>query len=290
MSQVAIVVDSTASIPADLVRSLGIEVVPYHVHVGHEDLRDGVTVDTDEIATYLERLDRADQMPKTANPSPGDYARAFVQAAQRAGAVVSIHMTSVGSGAFQAALLAQQMVSERLRDVRIEIVDTRNVSMAHGWIALQAARASEAGASLRQVLDLVGRMIPVTRMIQTADTLRYLYLGGRIGRAKHLVGSLLRIKPLIGMEDGVITALGVARSRANALKRMASMVAQAAGPEGGVRLALTHVAALPEARQLHDLVARSTRITEVLYCKLSPALAVHSGPGTVGLCYTLDKD
>jgi len=290
MSRVAIVVDSTASIPAALCKTLGIVVVPYHVHMGKSDRRDGITVSTNEIATYLSGLSTAAEMPTTANPSPGDYASAFARAAQHARAIVSLHMTSIGSGAYQAACLGKEMACERLRDIRIEIVDTRNVSMGHGWIALQAARAAEAGADLRDILDLVRRMMPVTQMIQTADTLRYLYLGGRIGRAKHLIGSLLRIKPLISMEDGVIVALGVARSRMAALKRMAALVARAAGTGGRVRLALTHVAALPEARTLHDLVAQQTTLSEVLYCDLSPALAVHSGPGTVGLCYTLDED
>jgi DegV family protein with EDD domain len=116
------------------------------------------------------------------------------------------------------------MAKESLPDVRIEVVDTRNVSLGQGWMVIEAARAALAGKNLDFLLALVQRMIPITHMIQTADTLKYLYMGGRIGRAQQLVGTLLNIKPLIGMEDGVIVALGKARSRMSAYKMMTEMI------------------------------------------------------------------
>lgn len=144
------------------------------------------------------------------------------------------------------------------------------------------------GASLDDLLHLVHRLVPVTRMIQTADTLRYLYMGGRIGRAKHLVGSFLNIKPLISMEDGVIVTLGVARTRQGAYRHMAALVEKAVGHGGRIRLALTHVASLADAQALARMVEQVVNPIEVLFCELDPALAVHSGPGTVGLCYMPD--
>jgi DegV family protein with EDD domain len=288
MSEPAVVVitDSTASLPPALYERYHLLMVPYYVHMEGHAYRDMVDIHPREFNRYLTSLPDDAPLPTTANPGPGDYVEAFVKAAERGREIISLHMTSVGSGAYQAALAARDMAETRLRHVRIHVVDTRNVSMCHGWMALQAARAAAAGYSLDQILALVGRMMPLTRMIQTADTLRYLYMGGRIGRAKHLVSALLNIKPLISMEDGVITTLGVVRTRHRALERMVALIARSLGGDTPVRLAYTHAAADAEVATLRALAEGALRVAETLVCDLCPALTVHTGPGTVGLCYT----
>jgi DegV family protein with EDD domain len=122
-------------------------------------------------------------------------------------------------------------------------------------------------------------------MIQTADTLRYLHMGGRIGKAQHLVGSLLNIKPLIGMEDGEIVALGTARSRPKAYRRMVDLMQQRVGEGAVIKVAFTHVAAREQLEALQALVMARFDCIETIVTELSPALAVHSGPGTVGVSF-----
>lgn len=285
---VAIVTDSTASLPEEVYSRYRIHMVPYYVHYGDRAARDVVDIKPAEFNAYLQSLPLTADLPKTANPGPGDYLAAFSAAAEQTREIISLHMSSISSGAYQSALIARDVALQRLRGVRIEVVDTRNVSMCVGWTTLQAARAALQGATIDDLLGLVRRLMPVTRMIQTADTLRYLYMGGRIGRAKHLVGSFLNIKPLISMEDGVITTLGVARTRHGAYHRMATLVEKAVGQGGRIRLALTHAAALADAEVLARMVEQVVTPIETLFCDLSPALAVHSGPGTVGLCYMPD--
>lgn len=284
MARVAVVTDSCASIPAPLLKSLDIRWVAYYIHRGSEVLRDLVTIHLDEL---LDWLPEAKQLPTTASPGPGDYLTAYEDliVGQKAEEIVSIHMTSAGSGAYQAALAAQAMANEKYPGVRIEVIDTRNVSMCHGWMVIEAARAAIAGASLERIVALVKRMIPITHMIQTADTLRYLYLGGRIGRAKRLVGTLLNIKPLIGMDDGVIVPLGQARSRSRAYMMMVEMVEAAVGKMGKVKVAYVHAGALKEVERLKAMLEERITVVESLIAELSPALAVHTGPGTGGLCY-----
>ncbi len=191
MPKVAIVTDSCASIPENFLESLNIYWVPYYIHRGKEVLRDLVTIQRDAFYSWLPT---AQELPTTASPGPGDYLTIYSQVVEETGAkqIVSIHMTSKGSGAYQAAKVAQSMISETLPDIQVEVIDTLNVSMCHGWMVIEAARAALAGRSLADIVEIVRRMIPVTRMIQTADTLKYLYMGGRIGRAKHLVGTLLK--------------------------------------------------------------------------------------------------
>ncbi len=284
MAGVRVVTDSCASIPAQLIESLGIRWVAYYIHRGQEVLRDLVTIQLDELLRWLPT---ARALPTTASPGPGDYLSVYQDLAEREGAreIVSIHMTSLGSGAYQAARAAASMAQEQDPTLRIEVIDTRNVSMCHGWMVIEAARAALAGARLDQIVALVQRMIPITRMIQTADTLRYLYLGGRIGKAKHLVGTLLNIKPLIGMVDGIIVPLGQARSRVKAYEKMVDMVEAAVGKLGKIKIAYVHAGALEEMRRLKAMIEERLTVVESLITELSPALAVHTGPGTGGLCY-----
>jgi DegV family protein with EDD domain len=283
MSKLAIVTDSTTSIPERMLRELKIYTVPYYIHRGAEVLRDLVTIDRD---SFYRWLPSAKQLPTTASPGPGDYVTAYeCLAGQGAEAIVSVHMTSKGSGAYQAAMAAKGMIGEMLPRLRVEVVDTLNVSMCHGWIAVEAARLALAERPLADVLERVRAMIPKARMIQTADTLKYLYMGGRIGRARHLVGSLLNIKPLIGMEDGVIVVLGTARSRNQAYRAIADMVEKAVGAGGKIKIAYVHAAALEEAQRLCELIEARVQVVEGIFAELSPALGVHSGPGTAGVCY-----
>lgn len=282
MPNVAIVTDSTASIPEAMLKELNIHVVAYYIHRGKEVLRDLVTVQRDE---FLRWLPTATSLPTTASPGPGDYLdmyKSLITGGVQS--ILSVHMTSKGSGAYQAAKVAQSMLQEENPEVRIEVVDTQNVSLCQGWIAIEAARGALSGLSLDDVLASVKEMLPITHMVQTADTLKYLYMGGRIGMAKRLVGTLLNIKPLIGMKDGVIIALGQARSRMQAYIAMSEMVSEAIG-SGKAKVAYVHAGALEEVEKIRQLVEGKVEVVESFFAELSPALAVHTGPGTAGLCY-----
>jgi DegV family protein with EDD domain len=284
MSKVAIVTDSTTSIPEQILQELKIRTVPYYLHRGSEVLRDLVTIDR---KTFYKWLPTATQLPTTASPGPGDYITIYQQLAEQEGVeeIASIHMTSKGSGAFQAAMAAKAMIAEMLPKLKIEVIDTLNVSMCHGWMAIEAARTALAGRNLSDVMQRVKNLIPITHMIQTADTLKYLYMGGRIGRAKHLVGSLLNIKPLIGMEDGVIVPLGTARSRKQAYNSMVEIVEKTTGAGGKIKIAYVHAAALEEVQKIKEVIEARLHVVEEIIAELSPALGVHTGPGTAGLCY-----
>ncbi len=282
MSQVSILTDSTASIPENMIRELNIRTVAYYIHRGQEVLRDLLTVQREE---FLKWLVSARLLPTTASPGPGDYLQAYQELADGgSNEIISIHMTSKGSGAYQAARVAQSMLKEQIPGLHIEVIDTRNVSLCQGWMAIEAARAALAGLSLPQIVEKIKQMIPVTRMIQTADTLKYLYMGGRIGKAQHLVGSLLNIKPLIGMEDGEIVPLGIAHSRGQAYQAIADKVKDAVG-KSKAKVAYVHAGAKQEVEKLRRLVEDKVEVVESLIAELSPALAVHTGPGTAGLCF-----
>ncbi len=284
MANVAIVTESVASIPKSMMDSLNIHWVPLYIHRGTEVLRDLVTVQSDE---FYQWMMTARELPKTATPGLGEFMQLYETLAVRDGIkeIVSIHITSKGSAVYQAAVAARDAIKEKLPELKIEVIDTLNVSMCEGWMAIEAARAALAGKSMAEVVDVVRKMIPVTRMIQTADTLKYLFMGGRIGKASHLVGSLLNLRPLISMEDGIIVPLGVARSRHRSYEMIVELIEKALKPGEQIKIAYVHAGAREEAEKLRALVHRRVPVVEELYAELSPVLGVHSGPGTVGVCY-----
>ena len=282
MTKVAVLTDSTAGLPETILNNLNIKTVAYYIHRGQDVLRDLVTIQRDE---FLRWMITARSAATTASPSPGDYLNAYEElAGAGAGEIISLHMSSKISGGYQAAVVAQGMLKESHPSLRLAVIDTLNASMCQGWMVMEAARAALAGLSLDQITTVVGNMIPISHMIQTADTLRYLYLGGRIGKAQNLLGSMLNIKPLIGLEAGEIVPLGKAHSRGQAYQQMADMVAQVIG-KGRVRIAYVHAGAQGEVEKIKSLVEKKVEVVESLLTEFTPAIAVHSGPGTVGLCY-----
>jgi DegV family protein with EDD domain len=284
MTGVAIVTDSTTCIPESIREALNIHWLPYYIHRGKEALQDMVTITPDE---FYEWLPTAKVLPKTACPGPGEYLAKYEKLAKEENVreIVSIHMTSKGSGAYQAASSAKKMIEEILPELVVEVIDTLNVSMCHGWMVIEAAQAALDGKSLPEIVERVIEMIPVTQMLQTADTLKYLYMGGRIGRAKHLVASLLNVKPLISMEEGIIVPVGTARSRKRVYHMMVNRVESAVGYQGKIKIAYVHASALGEAQKIRDLIEARFTVVESIFTELTPALGVHTGPGTAGLCY-----
>lgn len=275
--------DSVASIPENLLNSLNIHWVPYYIHHGSEVMRDLVTIQRSEFYRWLPTVR---ELPKTASPGPGDYLEEYEKIVDDGTQnIVSIHMSSRTSGAYQAALAAKTMLLEKFPKLNLEIIDTVNASMCQGWMAIEAARDALAGRTLHEIIQRIKRMIPVTRLIHTADTLRYLYMGGRIGKAKHLLASILDIKPLIGMEDGIIIALGQTRTRQKAYQAIAGLIEAAAGSMNKIKIAYVHAAASEEAEKIKEIVENRMQCVESLVAELSPALGVHTGPGTAGVSF-----
>lgn len=279
---IGILTDTTASIPRRLIEKLQIEVVPYYVHRGLDTLRDTIDIQPAEFAAWLAQARR---LPTTSNPAPGDYFRGLRNLASRVSDVIAFTMTSRGSGAYQSCRAAVEMFRERTPDFRVEVVDTLQVAMSQGWVAIEAARAAMKGSGFEDILNRAHSVAQRGMMIQTADTLRYLYMGGRIGKAQHLVGSLLNIKPIIGMADGEIVALGTARSRLKAYRRIVDLMQEKVGAGARIKVAFTHVAARERLEELEAMVKDRFECSEILVSELSPALAVHSGPGTVGVSF-----
>jgi DegV family protein with EDD domain len=192
-------------------------------------------------------------------------------------------MTSAGSGGYQSAMLAKRLAEQELTGIEIEVVDTCQVAMAHGWAVIQAARAALRGRSIEQVAGIARDVSKQAFVGFTNDTLEYLQRGGRIRKVTSVVGDILSIKPVIGMREGMPSPLGVARSRQGAYRRIVALALNWIPAESTVHAALMHVAAPDEAEKFRAMLDEKYNVIEWVVTQLSPALGVHSGPGTVGI-------
>jgi len=269
---VKIITDSCSDLPAQVAQELGITVVPVYLRFGEEVYRDGVDIGHDE---FYQKLVESSVHPSTAAPSPGEFAKVYEEAAQETDEIVSIHLTSKHSAVYDSALQGRELAPT---GCRIEVVDSLSVSMGLGLIAMAAARLAKAGEGLPAVMDEVREAIPCMRTLGVFDTLKYLLLGGRITKAKAIVGSVLNVKPLITMRDGELVQAGLARTRAKGIERLFDLVKNALNVQ---EVAIVHSTTPDEATSLRERIASILDRKRIHVARLGPALGVHGGPGTL---------
>jgi DegV family protein with EDD domain len=275
---VAIVTDSTASLPADLVASHGIVVVPLHVVLGGQQYSEGVDVGSVELAVALRKLTPV----STSRPSPQAFLEAYeAAAASGADAVVSIHISSDMSGTVASATLAATQ-----SPIPVEVVDSRSVGMAMGYATLSAAVASKQGLDAKTIAAIASARARATTVIFYVDNLEHLRRGGRIGAASALLGSALAIKPLLALTDGHIRPIEKLRTAARALSRLEDLTLEAleAAGESGVDIAVHHLDSETRAVHLVDrLRSKVPPSSSVLLVELGAVVGAHVGPGTIAV-------
>jgi DegV family protein with EDD domain len=272
---VRIVTDSTADLTPEQQRDAGITVVPLNVHFGDQVFRDHVDLSTDE---FFRRLKASSQLPRTSQPSVGAFEEAYRTLLAGGGEIVSVHLSSKVSGTFNSALMAAQSVG----DGKIDVVDSLSTSMALGFMALEGAKLAKAGRDRRTVADCLQGLVPKARVICVVDTLTYLERGGRIGKARALLGSLLNVKPILQLKDGEVVPLGRARGRPQALNRLVELLER----DGKVsQLAIMHGAATADAEQLRERVASTYPGVDIQLTEIGAVLGTHTGPGVIGFTY-----
>ena len=287
MVKIAIVTDSTAYLPPALIQQYGIHVIPVYVHFGSESLRDGVELTT---AEFYDRLARADALPTTSQPSVGDFLELYRRLGQEAEAIVSIHISSGLSGTIPSALGARQTLLDEAAEGGVDlpavhVVDSTFTSAGLGLLVTAAARAVEAGQSAEAVVRTVEDLISHMKLMFVVDTLEYLQKGGRIGGASALLGSVLQIKPVLHLTGGRIDVLEKVRTAKKAKQRLLGIMKEQVGQAGAVHAGVIGANVPEEAEKLRQQVADRFQCRELLVCELSPTIATHVGPGTVGVAF-----
>ena len=275
---VAIVTDSTASLPDDLVASHGITVVPLHVVLGGKQYSEGVDISRAELGDAL----RKSSSVTTSRPSPQAFLEAYEEAAAAgADAVVSVHISSDMSGTVGSASLAAGQ-----SPIPVVVVDSRSVGMALGYAVLSAAVAARQGLDATTVADIAETRARAATVIFYVDTLEHLRRGGRIGAASALLGSALAIKPLLALTDGHINPIEKVRTASRALSRLEELSLDAVDAAGarGVDIAVHHLDSQARAGDLADrLRAKVPASTTVILVELGAVVGAHVGPGTIAV-------
>ncbi|MHB1417222.1 MAG: DegV family protein [Chloroflexota bacterium] len=275
------VTDSTANLPDHLIERYSIEVVPLRVLFGNEAFAEGIDLSQDE---FYKRLKEAPTLPRTSQPSAGEFAATYERLAQDGSAIVSIHISSGLSGTFASAEAAKGMVP----NIKVSVVDTATTSMGLALIVVAAARAAESGKSYEEVLRVVGELVPRIRLMFAVDTLEYLQKGGRIGMATAFLGSLLSVKPLLSVRDGIVQPLERVRTKQRAVDRMVHLAAEEIPPGARVHMGVLHGQAPVEAAALIERVTERFKPVEVELGEAGPVIATHTGPGVVGLAFYVE--
>ena len=272
---VRIVTDSTSDISADTARGMGISVIPQNVHFGTRSFEDNVSITPDE---FYRMLAASPELPRTSQASPGRFKQVYDELGRDADGIVSIHISSKLSGTCNSA---NQGASAATSDCPIEVIDSGQASMGLGSVVMAAAELANQGASQSQVIDAAAGTARRAQCLCLFETLEYLQKGGRIGKAQALVGSMLKIKPMIIVRDGEVHPLGKARTFPRALARMKEQVRKFAPVDS---LAVMHSTTPHVAREVaDDLRDMLPRGSEPYIARFSPALGVYAGPGAIGI-------
>jgi len=271
---IKIVTDSAADLPAVLAEELDVTVVPVYLRFGDEVYRDRVDISEDE---FYQRLLHDPVHPNTTQPTPQDFASVYDKLSQDADGIISIHITSILSGTYNSAVQGKKMVGDRCP---IEIVDSQTVSIAVGLTVIQASKMAKSGMSLQQIVDELGKIIPNVHLLILFDTLKYLVKGGRIGKAKGLVGSILSVKPLLTIRDGELMPSGQVRTRSKGVDRLLDFAKNATEIQD---LAVLYSTTPDEAQALIERTSSIFPKERTILARLGPGLGVHGGPGILAV-------
>lgn len=285
MAKVAVVTDSTANIPADVLKNYSICIAPLQVVWGDETFRDSIDIQPSQ---FYDRLQTAKIMPTTSQTSPATFAEIYRPLVEEGYHILSIHISSQLSGTYDSAIQAREL----LPGARIEVVDTKTTAMAMGFQVLSAARAAAQGATLQECCKVAEESQKNSGVLFVLSTLEYLRRGGRIGGAAAFLGTALNLKPILEIRDGRIEAIERVRTMNKAIDRLLDLFVERVGNRKPVHIASLHGNSPDAARLLLQRAQQcfdKSEISEALMADVSPVLGTHAGPGCLGIAYLTEE-
>lgn len=277
MSNIRIVTDSTADLPAEVYQKYGIEIVSLKVHFGEEVFEDK-HMDPD---LFYQKLAQASKLPTTSQPSPVDFLEVYKRLNESPDtSIISIHLSSALSGTYQSAMLAKSMLEEK---ADITIIDGRSASYGTGMLVKLAAEAAASGKSRDEIVELVTKMRESTKLYFLVDTLEYLHKGGRIGKASAVFGSLLNIKPILSIDDeGEVFAADRIRGQKRAMSRIVELLKQEFG-DREVNVAIAYADNKSICDELGEMIKQGLNIKHYSNSRIGSVIGTHAGTGATGV-------
>ena len=275
--KVAVVTDSTACLPVSLIEELGIPVIPLNVLWDGDELKDGVHITPSQFYT---RLASSSTMPTTSQPSVGEFVEFYEKVAETADEIVGVFISDTLSGTLQSARQAKDMV-----DFPVHLIDSRITATPLGVMAVSAHKMAEAGANADEIVAAIKDLPKTSDVFFVADTLEFLHRGGRIGGAARFVGSLLSMKPILHVEDGVVAPLARVRTKKKALKRMMDDFVEATKGKDVIGVGVLHSEAAADANNIKKDLENIFPGVPVILSEITPVVGTHIGPGALGVGY-----
>ncbi|GEL76911.1 DegV family protein [Tenuibacillus multivorans] len=278
---VQIVIDSASDLPKSILEDYQLESVPLIVHLDDQDYLDGETIEPKMVYDAM----REGKSPKTAQATPESFYNVFKKHAEQGKAIIYLAFSSELSGTYQSAVIAKDQVLEELPEADIYCIDTRAASLGCGLIAYHAAQLAQDNADVQDILDLANHYVNNMEHIFTVDDLEYLQRGGRVSKAQAFVGSLLKIKPLLHVDDGKLVPLEKIRGSKKVLRRMVDVMKERGEDFQNQTIAITHGDDEENASKLKNLIQEELSPKDVIIHTIGSAIGAHAGPGTIALFF-----
>ena len=277
-NKIAVVLDSTTTLPKDFLKGLEIRIAPAIIIWGQEEMRDGVDIQPDE---FFRRLAAAKEMPSTSQATPIMFQEIYAELLAKGYDLLVVTISSKLSGMYTSAVQAKEMFP----DAKIEVVDSLTGTMTIGLSLTKVAEAIKAGASLQECRQILEHALANTGVLLTVDTLEYLHRGGRIGGATKFLGSALKLKPILEVVNGSFEGLEKVRTRSKALDRLVDLTLERIGDRRPIEIAALHADARQVAEDVIEKFKQRVDTVRTVVTSVSPGVGVHLGPGTVGLAF-----
>lgn len=277
MTKIKIVTDSTCDLSDDLIKKMGITVVPLSISINGENYLDRVDITPKE---FIEKMKASPELPKSSQPPAGEFLKVYDQLGSEGYEVISIHMTGGMSGTVRSAESAAQMTS-----AKVNVVDSRFISRALAFQVYEAAEMASSGKSVEQILTRLDAVREQTRLFVVVDTLENLVKGGRIGKGKALIGSLLNIKPIASLEGGEYTPVSKARSHSQVVKYLKNQFSEDVKGKKIKGVGLVHAEGFKLAATLKEAIQEATGYEDIDIEDTTPIISTHTGVGAIGFMY-----
>jgi len=279
MSKVAIVTDSTADIPKDLVERYGIKVIPLYVNFEDRSyLDDRVDITSKQ---FYERLRSVKKQPTTSQPTPQDFVKVYSELLKENGSIISIHISKKMSGTYNSAIMARKELS----DSDIEVIDSELVHMPLGILVIKAAELARDGKSKEEILDAINKLKQKIRVLFIPSTLKYLIMGGRIGRAKGLIASVLEIRPILTLCMGEVSQFKTTRRFSQAKNELINSMKSMVKDTNKLMVIISDSDAKAEGDEMAERIKETFNPKQSMRAEIGAVVGNNLGPGGVAVTF-----
>jgi DegV family protein with EDD domain len=277
-----IITDTTSGLPQEISERYHIPVIPQIINFGNKSYYEGIDIDNHK---FMKMLVESHELPKTAAPPPELFIQEFNKLIPLGGTIFCIHPSTDISGTVRSAIMA----AKEFPNADIRVIDTRTVGSSLSTLVQLAAEWASIGEDADTIQKRINQMIPRSRIYFLVDTLEYLAKGGRIGGATALMGSVLKIKPILALKDGKVDQFEKERTQKRAINRVIELVKSQAARNGDAYISVMH-AAVPElAREFADILCSEFGLTTIPILDVPPAIVTHGGPGIIAAAFFIDE-